>query len=324
MTLIRNKLLSIVVKPEINILFFLILSLVVGTITSPYFFDLRYLLNSTTIYAEFGIIAIAFTVLMISGEIDLSVASMMTLSACVAATLYAAGIPMQALIVITILFGGILGLINGLIVTLTDLPSLIVTIGTMSLYRGIAQVLIGDNSISGFPSWFIGADTKMVMWGIPFPFFILLIFAFLTELILKKTFFGRKNIAIGLNAQVARYSLINVKKIKVVNFVTLGAFCAIAGLLSMSRLQLAKYNIGIGGELDVITMVLLGGTAFEGGKGSAIGTAGAFLIIVLVRTTMMLQNLTNHAQMAVIGGLLILVLTLSALIESIRNKYFNS
>jgi rhamnose transport system permease protein len=320
----RKRLISLVLKPEINIAIFLTLSLVIGTIMSPYFLDLRYLLNSTTIYAEFGIIAIAFTVLMISGEIDLSVASMMTLSACVAATLYQAGVSMQALIPFTVLFGAALGLINGLIVTLTNLPSLIVTLGTMSLYRGIAQVLIGDNSISGFPSWFIGADTKMVFWGIPYPFFILLVFAVLIELVLKKTFFGRKNIAIGLNSHVAKYSLVNVKKVKVINFVNLGAFCAIAGLLSMSRLQLAKYNIGIGGELDVITMVLLGGTAFEGGKGSAIGTAGAFLIIVLVRTSMMLQNLTNHAQMAVIGGLLILVLTLSAFIESIRNKYFNS
>lgn len=319
--MMNQKRLEMILRPEMTIALFMVLSLVIGTIMSPYFLDLWYLLNSTTIYAELGIIAIVFSLLMISGEIDLSVASIMTLSACITARLYAGGLPMGLLIPVSLVIGGVLGGINGYIVTSTNLPSLIVTLGTMSLYRGLAQVLIGDTSVSGFPSWFIGIDTRSILAIIPIPLFLLLLIALCAEFLLHRTFLGRKIIAIGLNPKAAEYSLVHVKKHKIQLFISVGIACAVAGLLSMSRLHLAKYNIGIGGELDIITMVLLGGTAFEGGRGSAIGTAGAFLIIVFVRTAMMLQNMTNHAQMAVIGGLLIIVLMLSSLIERLRNTY---
>jgi len=320
--MIDQKRLDMILRPETTIAFFMVLSLIIGTIMSPYFLDLRYLLDSTTIYAELGLIAIVFSLLMISGEIDLSVAAIMTLSACITARLFEMGIPMWLLILFALVIGGCLGGINGYIVTKTNLPSLIVTLGTMSLYRGLAQVLIGDTSVSGFPSWFIGIDTRTILGILPVPLFLLILIAIIAEFILHRTFLGRKIIAIGLNPNAAEYSLVHVKKHKIQLFVSVGVACALAGLLSMSRLYLAKYNIGIGGELDIITMVLLGGTAFEGGRGSAIGTAGAFLIIVFVRTAMMLQNMTNHAQMAVIGGLLIIVLMLSSLIERLRNTYF--
>jgi rhamnose transport system permease protein len=309
-----------ILRPELNIPVFMFLSLVAGTVMSPYFLDLSYLLESTTIYAELGIMAIALTLLMVSGEIDLSVASMMVLVSCVVAKLYSMGLPMPWLILFGLVLGALLGLINGLIVTVTNLPSLIVTLGTMSLYRGLAQVLIGDHSISGFPVWFTGVDTWKVIGVFPFSLLLLLLLALLSYMVLNRTFFGRKIIAIGLNQRVATYSLVRVKKVKVLLFMNLGLFCAIAGIMSMSRLYLARYNIGIGAELDVITMVLLGGTAFEGGRGNPLGTAGAFLIIVFVRTGMLLQNFSNHSQIAVVGGLLILVLMLSTLIERLRKK----
>lgn len=317
----KRALISRYVRPEINIPVFMILSLVAGTLMSPYFLDISYLLESTTIYAELGVMAIALTLLMVAGEIDLSVASMMTFTTCATAKLYSLGLPMGLLIILSLFIGGLLGLINGLIVTKTGLPSLIVTLGTMSLYRGLAQVLIGDHSISGFPKWFTGVDSKSLFGFLPLPFLLLILFGILGVLLLQGTFFGRKIIAIGLNPRVAEYSLVKVNRTKVILFVTLGVSCAIAGLLSMSRLHLAKYNIGIGAELDVITMVLLGGTAFEGGRGNTLGTLGAFLIIVFVRTGMMLRNLTNHSQIAVIGGLLILVLMLSTVIERLRKHF---
>ncbi len=317
----KDKVLTFILRPGFTIFCFIIISLVAGTLMSPYFLDLWYLLNSTTIYAELGIIALAFTLLMISGEIDLSIASIMTLSACVISRLYEKGVPMGLLIPVALIIGAILGAINGFIVTKTKLPSLIVTLGTMSLYRGIAQVLIGDKSVSGFPKWFVGIDNKYFLKIIPVPLLVIIVFAILFELLLTRTFYGRKIISVGLNSNAATYSLVRVDKYKVELFVLVGIFSAIAGVFSMSRLHLAKYNIGIGGELDVITMVLLGGTAFEGGRGSTIGTAGAFFIIVFVRTAMMLKNMSNHAQMAVVGGLLIVVLMLSSIIESLRNKF---
>lgn len=320
--MVRARVVERVLRPELNIPLFLVLSLVSGSIMSRHFLDFRFLLSSTTIYVELGIIAIALTLLMVSGEIDLSVASMMTLVACVVAKLYSLGVPMSGLIVIGLMLGVLLGFINGMIVTMTGLPSLIVTLGAMSLYRGLAQVLIGNHSIAGFPSWFTGVDLKTVFRVVPVTFVLMTVLAILAFLVLGKTFFGRRVVAIGLNRNVASYSLVNVKKTKVILFMVLGLFCAIAGLLSMSRLQLARYNIGIGAELDVITMVLLGGTAFEGGRGNPLGTAGAFLIIVFVRTGLLLGNYSNHAQIAVLGSLLIVVLMLSTVIESLRKKIF--
>ncbi|MCF7946163.1 MAG: ABC transporter permease [Spirochaetia bacterium] len=314
----HEKLLSRYLRPELNIPIFMIVSLAAGAVMSPYFLDFRYLLESTTIYAELGVMAIALTLLMVAGDIDLSVASMMTFTACVTAKLYSMGLHMGLLIFIALIFGGLLGLFNGLIVTRTGLPSLIVTLGTMSLYRGLAQVLIGDYSISGFPKWFTGIDTRSFFGILPVSLVLLILLGLLGLFLLQGTFFGRKIMAVGLNSRAAEYSLVNVNRTRLILFVILGISCAVAGLLSMSRLHLAKYNIGIGAELDVITMVLLGGTAFEGGRGNTLGTLGAFLIIVFVRTGMMLRNLTNHSQIAVIGGLLILVLMLSTGIERLR------
>ena len=145
-----------ILKPELNIFIFLVLSLVAGMMLSPNFLDVRYLLHSTTLYTELGIIAIAFTFLMTTGEIDLSVASTMTLVACTVALLYQAGVNFVFLIFLGLVIGIILGLINGFLVITSKLPSLIITIGTMSVYKGLSQVLVGDKAISGFPKWFIG------------------------------------------------------------------------------------------------------------------------------------------------------------------------
>lgn len=300
-----------VLKPELSIFVVLVLSLAAGVMLSPNFLDLRFILRSTSLYAELGIIALAFTYLLIAGEIDVSVASAMTLTACIMARMYESGIPMNLVLPCGAAIGLMLGLFNGILVTVTKLPSLIITLGTMSLYKGLAQVLVGDKGIGGFPPWFVGIDNRLLFGLIPFPLFIFMILALLMEIVLKNTFFGRKIFAIGSSKDVARYSAVKVDKMKVVLFGLVGLFCAFASMLSVSRLQVAKYTIGTGGELDVITMVLLGGTAFSGGRGSILATMLAFFAIVFVRTGMLLAILSSYVQVAVIGSLLILVMIVS-------------
>jgi len=304
-----------IIKPELIIFIFLILSIIAGVLLSPNFLDASFLLSSTTLQAELGLIAVAFTLLMTAGEIDLSVASNMTLVACIIAVLYQKGINMVLLIILGLIIGTILGFINGILVTATKLPSLIITIGTMSVYKGLAQVLVGDAAISGFPEWFIGIDDKMVFKIVPIPLVILIVVGIITELVLKNTFFGRKVTAIGLNKEAARYSAVDVDKIKIFLFSLQGLFCAVAGIMSISRLEVAKYSIGTGGELDVITMVLLGGTAFSGGKGRTLGTLLAFFVLVFIRTGMRLAIFSNYSQIAVIGALLIITMIISQKIE---------
>jgi rhamnose transport system permease protein len=315
--------LSGLVRPELSIFVFFILSLVVGTAMSPYFLDLNYLLSSTTMYTELGIIALPFTYLMIAGEIDLSVASTMSLVACICATLFKLGVPMMAVIPIGVVIGFLLGLLNGIIVTTTGLSSLIITIGTMCLYSGIAQVLIGDSSISGFPNWFNGLDTHKLFGIFPVSLLFFLAMAVVLELILRFTFLGRKIYAVGNNHKVSEYSAVNVKKIKAILFGLVGMCAGIAGLMCMSRLEIARFDIGNGGELDVITMVFLGGTAFSGGSGNILGTTLAFFVLMLVKTSMLLININNFDQLAIIGILLIVVLIISDKLTHYANARHN-
>lgn len=309
------------IRPELTVFVFMILSLVVGVLLSPNFLDIRFLLGSTIFYCELGLMAIPFTLLLTSGEIDLSIAANMSLVACLVAVLYQAGMSMPVLIVIGIAAGTLLGFFNGLLVTVTKLPSLVITIGIMSVYQGFSQVLVGDAAISGFPEWFIGLDQYTILGLIPLNLIILIVVALIFSFLLKKTVWGRKVTAIGLNRGTALYSGVAVEKTKVLLFTIQGTFCAIAGIMTMSRLQMAKYTIAGDGQMDVITMVLLGGTAFAGGRGSALGTLAAFFIIVFIRTGMRLALLSNYAQMAILGLLLILVIIISNGLEKKAKKY---
>ena len=309
------------IRPELTVFVFMILSLVVGILLSPNFLDIRFLLGSTIFYCELGLMAIPFTLLLTSGEIDLSIAANMSLVACLVAVLYQAGMSMPVLIVIGIAAGTLLGFFNGLLVTVTKLPSLVITIGIMSVYQGFSQVLVGDAAISGFPEWFIGLDQYTILGLIPLNLIILIVVALVFSFLLKKTVWGRKITAIGLNRGTALYSGVAVEKTKVLLFTIQGTFCAIAGIMTMSRLQMAKYTIAGDGQMDVITMVLLGGTAFAGGRGSVLGTLAAFFIIVFIRTGMRLALLSNYAQMAILGLLLIVVSIISNGLEKMAKKY---
>ena len=309
------------IRPELTVFVFMILSLVVGVLLSPNFLDIRFLLGSTIFYCELGLMAIPFTLLLTSGEIDLSIAANMSLVACLVAVLYQAGMSMPVLIVIGIAAGTLLGFFNGLLVTVTKLPSLVITIGIMSVYQGFSQVLVGDAAISGFPDWFIGLDQYTSLGLIPLNLIIFIVIALIFSFLLKKTVWGRKITAIGLNRGTALYSGVAVEKTKVLLFTIQGTFCAIAGIMTMSRLQMAKYTIAGDGQMDVITMVLLGGTAFAGGRGSVLGTLAAFFIIVFIRTGMRLALLSNYAQMAILGLLLILVIIISNGLEKMAKKY---
>ncbi|MDR3337997.1 MAG: ABC transporter permease [Treponema sp.] len=307
-------------RPELTIVVFLLFSFIAGVLLSPNFLDVRFLLGSTIYYTELGLIALCFSLLMTLGELDLSVAANMTLVTCVLGVLYKMGINMSFLIPLGLVLGTILGLLNGVLVTVTGLPSLIITIGTLSIYRGLAQVLVGDAAISGFPQWFLKFG-KITLFGvIPLPLIIIVIVAIILEGLLKRNFWGRKISAVGLNSNVAGYSGVKVNILKRELFALQGLFCGAAALLSISRLEVVKYSIGTGGEMDVVTMVLLGGTAFAGGKGSCLGTLAAFFIIVFIRTGMRLATISSYVQIAVLGILLIVIIIISDKLNNLVGK----
>ena len=295
---------------------------ILSTLNNPELFTIDYLFTQFSFYFELGIIAIALTIIIISGNLDLSVASMLVMTICIVGwTHVALGIPMSISILIGMLVGIIAGAINGYLISYIKLPSLVVTLGTLSLYRGVAEILLGDHSLQGFPEWFVGID-KIVIQGtqIKIIFIIYLVLIILTALLLQKTIFGRYIFALGVNEQAARYSGVPTRKVKFLIFVISGLLCSLGGILLLSRLGVARYDLASGWELQAITVVVLGGTLISGGRGTAQGTLIALMLVIFLRTGMGIANIKIESQMTIVGFLLIFSVVLYQFIEKYRSE----
>jgi rhamnose transport system permease protein len=230
------------------------------------------------------------------------------------------GVPLPIAITLALLQGSVLGMINGLIVTRFRLPSMIVTVGTLALYRGLGQIFLGDHAVTGFPESFYGLDMRHVgNTPIPFPLVIFLVLAVIFGLILHKTSFGRMVFAVGTNQEAAQYSGISVDRVKVICFTLSGLMAALGAIMMTSRLASARYDMANGWELDVITAVVLGGTDINGGKGSILGTVLSLFLIGVLRSGMGLANIKIEYQLVVIGSLLILSIIIPGIINRLRN-----
>jgi rhamnose transport system permease protein len=209
-----------------------------------------------------------------------------------------------------------MGALNGLFVTVFRLPSIVVTIGTLTLYRGLAQVLVGDRSIGSFPSWFAGLDFRMI-GRVPVPVVIFVAAAILLGVVLSSTIYGRQIYQIGTNEIAARHVGIRVGRIKTGLFIASGLVSAIAGLMMASRLGSVRYDLATGGELQIVLIVTLGGTSIFGGRGSILGTFLASWLLVIIATGMTVANITINAQLTLLG-LLLIVSTIATNIFYIR------
>lgn len=306
-------------RPEGMTLLVLIGAFIVSARLSPYFLDLFFLFDETSLYMEIGIIALAMTLVIISGNIDLSVASGLALVGALSAILHVRlGVPMALVIPIALLAGCGLGLFNGLLITKVRLPSLTVTLGTLALYRGFAQILMGDHSVSGFPAWFVGADYIKVGGLVPLPLILFLVLAVATGLLLHKTVFGRHVFAIGTSEEAARYAGMPVDRVKLTVFVLSGLTMGIGALLMISRLGVARYDLALGNELAVITAVVLGGVHIFGGRGTIAGVVLALFVIGFLRSGMGVANISSQSQLVVIGCLLLFSVALGNWMQKFR------
>lgn len=305
---------ALVVRPEAMTLVLLVLGVFAGSQLSPFFLDIAYILRSFTLYAEFAMVALVLTMVIIAGEIDLSPAANMALSACVFAWLQQQGVPIPAAVAIGLLSGLAMGGLNALLVIGLQLPSIIVTIGTLTLYRGLAQIVAGDKSIR-VPEWFIGID-KIFVAGIPLPVVLFLLLALVLGIVLGGTIFGRQIYQIGTNEVAARHAGIRAARIKLVLFLLVGIVAAIAGIMTASRLGSVRYDLGLGGELQMVLMAMLGGTYIFGGRGTILGTFLAAWLLVIVSTGMIVANVLPAVQLVVLGTLLIVSIVATNLIYS--------
>jgi rhamnose transport system permease protein len=209
-------------------------------------------------------------------------------------------------ILVALAAAGLAGFLQGLIVAKTGLPSLVVTLAGLIGWRGVARVLLEDRSIGGFPEWFRDLGSRNDFLG-PLPFSLTVFFVLLLVggVVLHRTAFGRSVFVIGNNAEVARYSGLDVVRVKLLLFTTSGLVAGLAGVLFAARLGSVRANIATGHELDIITMVLLGGVSIFGGTGTMLGVALAVFTVLNIRNGLGLDNVPDTTQTAVVGALLI-------------------
>lgn len=286
---------------------------IANSLASPYFLDAWSLSDLTFNFTEKGLIALAMALLIISGEIDLSVAAIIAIASTMMGMAVQVGVDTPGLVLIGVGVGLACGAFNGLLVTGLGLPSIVVTIGTMSLFRGIAFITLGDQAYKGYPPSFAFFGQGYVWWVVSFELVLFLVAALAYGFLLHRTSFGRRVFAIGNNPVAAQFTGVRVGRIKFILFCLTGLMSGIAAVLITSRLGSTRPSIAQGYELEVITMVVLGGVSIMGGAGSALGVALAALIMGLVTFGLGLLNVPGIVMSIFIGLLLILVIALPIL-----------
>jgi rhamnose transport system permease protein len=277
-----------------------------GATTSPQFLTSSNFFNLGVTSGEIAIMALPMTLIVISGEIDLSVASILGMSSALLGYLWARHWPMLAIFVVVALAGIVAGLINGLLVTRAGLPSLAVTIGTLALYRGVALILLGPTTISNFPAGYTNIGVIAVPHtDIPWNVAIFAVLAIIFGVVLHATATGRSIYAMGASPEAALFAGIRVKRVKTMLYVVSGLVCSLAGVLWTFRLATAVQNNGLGQELDVVAVVLLGGVSIFGGKGSLTGVVLAVIAFAGLQNALLLTSFNQEAIGIVIGGLLL-------------------
>ncbi len=278
---------------------------VMNALLSPYYLGVDSLRDATMTFLDKAFIVLPMALVMILGDIDISVASTVALSSVVMADLYARGLPMPAAMAIALLVGALCGFINGLlIVKFKELSAVIVTLATMIIYRGIAYMILEDQARGKFPAWFSFLGWGYV-GGIPFILIVFALFAFIFTLLLHRTTFGRYVYAMGNNMTASRFSGVQVDKIRIIVFTLTGLMAAVTALFLTSRMGSSRPNVATGYELDVIAMVVLGGISTSGGRGRMIGAILAVFLIGYLRYGLGLVNVPAQLMLVIIGLLLI-------------------
>jgi rhamnose transport system permease protein len=303
-----KRLKPLLITWEALLVLLLAIGVVIGGVLSPYFlssFNLEYALPSNIM--EIAIMALPMTLIIIAGEIDLSVASLLGLTSVVLGFLWQSGHPLWLAIGVALLVGLVAGCINGLLITRLGLPSLVVTIGTLALYRGLAYVVLGDQAVSNFPTSFTNLGFGTIPGTqIPWSGLIFTILVAIFVVVLHFSRWGRQIYAMGNNKEAARFSGINVNRVKLVLFILSGVIAALAGVIFTARFSSARPDNAVGFELYVVTVVLLGGVNIFGGRGSLLGVVLAIFIVAILQNVLGLLNISGDIQSLAIGLLLIL------------------
>jgi rhamnose transport system permease protein len=273
---------------------------------SSFFLRRANLLDLLSPYVFIGLLAFGLTFVVIAGEIDISVISTMAVSAICFAEIWGAGVNVWVSAILALGVAASLGLINGLLIGLLNLPSLAVTLGTLAAFRGLAYVILGGSARSGFPVSFTKIGGGYISNELPNALLVLIGFGLVLGFLLHATRFGRYLYAIGSNREAARFSGIPVARTRVTIFVLSGLMAGFAGIVYLGFFGSVQADAASGSELiNVVTAVVLGGVDIFGGAGSMLGVFLALILIAVLRNGMQLANLAGPTQDIVVGGLLV-------------------
>ena len=284
----------------------LLVTAVVGSGLSDKFLTADSFTTGSLDLSEVALMALALTLVIVAAEIDLSVASVLALSSAVMASLWNSGLPLEIIMPICLVVGALCGAFNGLLVTRVGLPSLAVTIGTLALFRGLAYVVIGDESVTDFPAtWTDRGFGNFAGSFVPNTIVLFAILAVVFAVLLHATPFGRSIYAIGANEEAAYFSGLRVKRIKLTLFVLSGMVAALAGIVISLRNSTAAANVGMGFELTAITAVLLGGVSIFGGRGTIVGVILALLLLGGIQKALLLSQSISSYWIQIVTGVLL-------------------
>src|SRR5688572_4910367 len=308
------------VTQELVLLVALALALAVLSLTAERFMTVGNLLNQGRLMTEVALVALPMTFIIITGGIDLSVGSIMGLTAILLGVFWQnLGLPLAAAVVLAVGVGAFAGFCNGLLITRLRVPPLIATLATLALYRGLAEGISQARSVRGYPEWFFLLGQGEVL-GVPTQLWILLVAIVIFWVLLSRTTFGRSIYAIGHNETAARYSAIKVDRIKLIIYTLSGLMSGLAGVIFVSRVSTTRSDMGTGLELDVIAAVVLGGTSIFGGVGTIAGTVLGFTLIQLLKNGLALTGVKGDATIVVIGTVLILSILITNFLQHRRGS----
>jgi rhamnose transport system permease protein len=289
-----------------------------NAMASPYFLDPWNLSDATFNFTEKAMIAFAMAMLIVAGEIDLSVGAIIALVSTAMGMVMNLGAGTPVIVLVGLGTGILCGAFNGALVAGLGLPSIVVTIGTMSLFRGISYIVLGDAAFTGYPASFAWFGQGYVFWVITVELVIFTIAALVFGTLLHRTSFGRTVYAIGNNATAARFSGIRVDRIRFILFLLTGLMSGVAAVCLTSRLGSTRPSIAAGFELEVVTIVVLGGVSILGGSGTILGVVLAAIVMGLVTFGLGLLNVPGIVMSIVVGALLIGVIAVPRLISKLR------
>jgi len=305
---------------SILVLIFIVV-IVFNSFASPYFLNPSNMLDTTFSFVEKGLIALPMTLGIIMGDIDISVAGIIALASLVMGALSTAGAGTGVLVAAGLGTGLAAGLMNGLLATRFGIPMIAVTIGGISLFRGIAYAALGDQAFTKYPDSFAFFGQGYVPGThIPFELAVFAVCAVLFGLLLHRTTFGRRVFAIGNNATAARFSGVRVQKMRLIVSCLTGLMSGLAGILLTSRIGSTRPNIANGWELEVITTVVLGGVAITGGRGNIAGVIIGIFLLGFLKFGMGLINVPGNVQNIFSGVLLILAILLPGYVAGVLER----